>query len=229
LALASAIAAYRFDGVDVIICPPFPWLSLVRDALRGSDLKLGAQNCWYEPKGAFTGEVSVEMLRGMCDYVIVGHSERRQLFGETDAIVRAKLDSVLGAGMTPILCVGESLEIREKGGEVSHVVSQVTAALVSRSVAEVQACVVAYEPIWAIGTGRAASADDAESMAGFIRAAIEVVAPGVSDNVRILYGGSVTHDNCTDVLAQENVDGALVGGASLKPDTFAAIIRSAVV
>jgi triosephosphate isomerase len=229
VALATAIAANRSDGTDVVLCPPFPWLTAVHDVLRGSHIRLGAQNCWTAPKGAFTGEVSAEMLRGICHYVIVGHSERRQIFGETDAIVRSKIDAAIRVGLTPIVCVGETLETRDQGEEVSHVVSQVAAAFDGREAESIASCVVAYEPIWAIGTGRAASAGDAESMSESIRNAIEEIAPCVSDRVPILYGGSVTPENSSEVLAQSNVDGALVGGASLKWESFTAIVNSAAV
>ena len=226
VALAGAIAAVDFDGVDVVVCPPFPWLLAVRDAIAESQVALGAQNCWYMPNGAVTGEVSTKMLSGLCEYVILGHSERRRLFEESDAIVREKIGAVLRAAMTPILCVGETLEIRERGDAVEHVTSQLVAALGGRPPTEVEACVVAYEPVWAIGTGIAASASDAESMAVSIRESIVEISAGVPHNVRVLYGGSVTPTNSAEILSQPHVGGALVGGASLDLDAFVTIARS---
>jgi triosephosphate isomerase len=226
--LASAIAAQAVDGVDVVICPPFPWLPAVHDALAGSTVALGAQNCWHQPNGAYTGEVSLAMLSGLCRYVIAGHSERRQLLGETDELVRAKADAVLDAALTPILCVGETLETRQAGHAEAHVARQLRAALDGRDAAQVDAIVIAYEPIWAIGTGVAATAADAEAMTSFIRREVESRHPGHGDAVRILYGGSVAPANCAEILGQPNVDGALVGGASLKADAFLQIAQAAV-
>lgn len=228
---AVALAREIVDGAPVsgelAVFPPFPWLVPVKSVVDGSAVALGAQDCWSKPNGAFTGAVSTQMLSGLCGYVIVGHSERRQWFGDTDEVVREKLDAVLGAGMTPILCVGERLETRQSGSAESHVRAQIVAALGDRSSTEITRCVVAYEPIWAIGTGVAASADDAESMAAVIRAEIESLAPGSGGSVRILYGGSVTPANAAETLAKPNVDGALVGGASLKAESFLAIAAAA--
>lgn len=226
ISLATAIAATPVPGVDVVVCPPFPWLVPVKEALNGSAVQLGAQDCWPGPNGAFTGAVSVAMLAEYCQFVIVGHSERRQIFGEPDSLVREKVSAVLAAGLTPILCVGESLAVREAGKANDVVSAQVVAALDGRLEAEIAACVIAYEPIWAIGTGVAASAKDAEMMAIEIRKAIDSIVPSVSTRVRVLYGGSVTPANCAETLGQPNVDGALVGGASLKADQFLEIVRS---
>ena len=227
--LARAIAAHDYgapNNVDLAVCPPFPWLVPVRDAIAGSGIALGAQNCSHLPNGAVTGEVSVQMLSGLCRFVIVGHSERRSLFAESNEIIRRKLDAILGVGLTPILCVGESLDIRRQGAAAKYVVSQLSAVLVGRSPDEIRHCVIAYEPIWAIGTGVAASASDAEEMAQTIRSSLDSLFPGNGDDVRILYGGSVTPANSLETLSQQNVDGALVGGASLKGDLFLAIAGS---
>jgi triosephosphate isomerase len=228
LALATGVRQNAIGNVDLIVCPPFPWIVPVRDVLAGSSVALGAQNCWPKPNGPYTGEVSPTMLAGLCEYVIVGHSERRQWFGESDELVREKVTAVLHNGITPILCVGESLETRQAGDAVAFVTEQLTAAMRGRSAAEIRACVVAYEPIWAIGTGVAASAADAEAMCLAIRQAIDSIQPGVTDAVRILYGGSVTPGNSRETLSQANVDGALVGGASLKVDSFIEIARGSV-
>jgi triosephosphate isomerase len=225
--LARDIASQPINGVDLVVCPPFPWLHQVRHELVGSNVALGAQNCWPKPNGAYTGEVSTAMLVELCQYVIVGHSERRQLLGETDELVREKLTAVLNSGMTPILCVGETLETREAGRADSFVTDQLRAALDERSAAEIRACVVAYEPIWAIGTGVAASFADAESMAANIRGAIDDIQPGVGDSLKVLYGGSVSPANSSEILGQPNVDGALVGSACLRADSFLAIAQSA--
>jgi triosephosphate isomerase len=227
VALATEISAEPVDGVDLVVCPPTIWLALVSDAIGGTDVAVGAQNCWPKPNGAFTGETSVAMLAELCQYVIVGHSERRQLVGESDALVREKVSAVLAAGLTPILCVGETLQIREAGDAERFVVTQLDAALGERSADEIEACVIAYEPIWAIGTGVAASSTDAESMAALIRTHVESLHPGASERVRILYGGSVTPATSKETLGQPNVDGALVGGASLKSASFLEIARSA--
>ncbi len=225
--LAGAIAAESAPGVDVVVCPPFPWLLPVRDTLSGSTVLVGAQDCWPTPNGAFTGGVSTQMLTGLVQFVIVGHSERRQLFGESDDLVRSKVTAVLAAGLTPILCVGESLDVRKSGGANNHVTNQLTSALNNRTESEISACVIAYEPIWAIGTGVAASAEDAEQMAFTIRGSLDAICPDISAKVKVLYGGSVTPANCVETLGQPNVDGALVGGASLKPELFLPIVRAA--
>jgi triosephosphate isomerase len=227
--LAGKIATNLIENVDVVLCPPFPWLLPVREALADSKLALGAQNCWHLPNGAYTGEVSTSMLSGLCEYVIVGHSERRQALGDSEDIVREKVRAVLRAGMAPILCIGESLEVRQRGVAVEHVIGQLANALAEQPPDKVSRCVVAYEPIWAIGTGIAASSSDAETMALAIRESIDGIVPGLAQRVRILYGGSVTAANSAEFFAQPNVDGALVGGASLDPDAFSAIVRSAAV
>lgn len=227
VALAAAVSAgAAASRAEVVVCPPFPWLVPVAEALAGANVRLGAQDCWPKPNGAYTGGVSVAMLAELASHVIIGHSERRQWWGETDPLVRDKVDAVLDGGLTPILCVGESLDVREGGGANAFVVGQVEAALGQRSAERIAATVVAYEPIWAIGTGVAASSADAETMCTVIRTAVDRLA-GVGERVRILYGGSVTAANAAELLGQPNIDGALVGGASLDADAFLTIVRAA--
>jgi triosephosphate isomerase len=228
--LAALIrAAPSPPGTEVSIHPPFTSLRSVQTALESDSvpIALGAQNCHFEARGAFTGEVSAEMLAKLnVAYVIVGHSERRNLFGETDGVVRRKLDAVLGQAMTPILCVGETLEEREAGEASAKVSGQLDAALDDRGPDALSSIVVAYEPIWAIGTGRTASADDAQAMAASIRADLERIGGVVSRSMLIQYGGSVTPDNARELLACPDVDGLLVGGASLDAGRLHAIVRS---
>lgn len=227
--LATAVASESSPGVHLAVCPPFPWLVPVAAALVGSEVGLGAQNCWTEPSGAFTGEVSSVMLAEICRYVIIGHSERRRVIGESDDLVAKKLDAALAAGLEPILCVGEDLETRQAGKAVAFVRAQLEHALKHIAKDGIRTCTFAYEPIWAIGTGVAAEPSDAEEMAAEIRSIIDSVAGADSaDAARILYGGSVTPANAAVILTQANVDGALVGGASLKADSFLAIARAAV-
>jgi len=225
--------SYRLDvsdheRVEVVVCPPFTALRSVQTVIETDHLaiKLGAQNVDWHDSGAFTGEISPMMLAKLgVSFVIVGHSERRQLFGETDDVVNKKAKAVIAAGMTPILCVGETEEERDAGEAESKVASQVTAGLAGISVDDVASLVVAYEPIWAIGTGRTASADDAGTMCSLIRTTVEEAAPGASEQTRILYGGSVNPGNIAGLMAKRDIDGGLVGGASLDPDTFASVIR----
>ncbi len=227
--LSYQLTEEDYDAVDVSIHPPFTslrTLQLLLDTDR-IPISLGAQNCFWEPKGAFTGEVSAPMLTRLdVAYVIVGHSERREIFGETDADVRRKMEAVVANAMTPILCVGETLDEREAGSTESKVTGQVTAALSGRPRDEVAAMVIAYEPIWAIGTGRTATPDDAQTTIGLIRATVRSLFDDwVADRVRIQYGGSVKGSNAAELMAQPDIDGALVGGASLDPDEFARIVR----
>jgi triosephosphate isomerase len=218
-----------YDTVDVSVHPAFTALRSLQTVLDADRIPiyLGAQNCYWETEGAYTGEVSPTMLAKMAvSYVIVGHSERRQLFGETDEDVRKKAAAVLAAAMTPIICVGETLEEREAGDTVAKCCGQVDAALSGLSADQVAGLVVAYEPIWAIGTGRVATPEDAQSTIADIRAAVarghgEASAAGV----RIQYGGSVKPGNIAELMAQPDIDGALVGGASLDADDFSRIIR----
>ncbi|MBC7254103.1 MAG: triose-phosphate isomerase [Actinobacteria bacterium] len=218
------------EGVEVAVCPPFTALSDVARALEdsGSPILLGAQDVYPAPEGAFTGEISPRMLRALgVRYVIVGHSERREIIGEKDELVAAKARAVLEEGMVPILCVGETLEEREEGKAVSKVRHQLEAALSAWTGDEVSTgLVIAYEPIWAIGTGRTATPEDAQEMNSFIRGWLaERYGQEVASEVRILYGGSVKPDNAGELMAMPDIDGALVGGASLKAGDFAAIAR----
>jgi triosephosphate isomerase (TIM) len=218
-----------YDAVDVSVHPPFTALRSVQIVLESDNVPvtLGAQNCHWEDKGAFTGEVSPSMLAKLnVSYVIVGHSERRELLGETDEWVNRKVKSVLAAGMTPIMCVGETLDEREAGATDTKVSGQVEAGLAGVSREHVGALVIAYEPIWAIGTGRTATPDDAQATIATIRARVAAMhGDDCARSVRIQYGGSVKATNAADLMAQPDVDGALVGGASLDPDDFARIVR----
>ncbi len=227
--LSYQLGTQDYDAVDVSVHPPFTALRTVQ-LLLDTDripMALGAQNCHWEEKGAFTGEVSPGMLQKLnCAYVIVGHSERREVFGETDEVVRKKMEAVVAHGMTPIVCVGETLEEREAGSTDAKVTGQVKAALTGRPPAEVAAMVVAYEPIWAIGTGRTATPADAQATCGLIRSTVRALFDdAVADALRIQYGGSVKASNNAELMAQPDIDGALVGGASLDPDEFARIVQ----
>ncbi len=228
--LAAAIrdGAAGAEGVDVVLCPPFTSLPAAAQELAGSPIKLGAQNVFYEEAGAFTGEVSPPMLKALgVEYVIVGHSERRQYFGETDEVVNKKVRAALRGNLKPILCVGEKLEERERGeGWKELVRGQVIAGLDGVGEDGVAAVTVAYEPIWAIGTGKTATPEIANEAHALIREALaETFGANVAERLRILYGGSVKPDNVKELMAEPDVDGALVGGASLGAETFVPIIR----
>jgi triosephosphate isomerase len=231
-ALAAALVERcgRATGeVDVAIAPVFTALASVREVLVGNAVGLAAQDVYWERTGAFTGEVSAPLLADVgCSYVIVGHSERRTLFAEADADVRRKVEAVLAAGLVPIACVGESLTQREAGQSEAHVLQQTAAALDGLDAAGLARVVIAYEPIWAIGTGRTASPADAQKMHASIRQLIaERHGTRLAERTRILYGGSVKSDNARALMAEPDVDGALVGGASLETDSFAAIVAAA--
>jgi triosephosphate isomerase len=225
----------RVDGVTRVICPPFVCLAAVRDALAESDpdVAIGAQNVHHEIAGAYTGETSAAMLDGLATWVILGHSERRRDAGETDELIAAKLNRALLAGLRPILCVGESLEVREAGADaaIAIVMDQLRGALLPNAGDALfnGGLVIAYEPVWAIGTGRNASGRDAAAMADAIRGGMRGArgVAGVGDWLPILYGGSVTAANIGEFLAEPSIDGALVGGASLKPDEMAGIVGRA--
>jgi triosephosphate isomerase (TIM) len=214
------------ERVERVLCPPYPWLLAVRDRLGGTGVLLGAQNVHQEPKGAFTGEVSAPMLADVVEYVIIGHSERRQYFAESDELVNKKLQAALAHGIKPILCVGESLAQNE-GGETEQIIErQLRGALAG--VSEADSLVIAYEPIWAIGTGRAASGTGANAVAALIRRTVgDLLGTAATSRLRIQYGGSVTADNFAEFISQPEIDGALVGGASLKADSFVEIVRVA--
>ncbi len=214
-------------SVEKVVCPPFVALDRVAALIEGTEIGLGAQNMHWEEKGAFTGEVSPLMLQGLCRYVILGHSERRAYFGETDAIVNRKVKSALAHGLTPIVCVGET-ETQYDAGETEEVVRrQLEGALDGLTASQVANLVIAYEPVWAIGTGKAATAAQAQQIIGGVaRAALaRLYDQATADAVRIQYGGSTNSKNIAEIMAQPDIDGALVGGASLKADEFVAMVR----
>jgi triosephosphate isomerase len=215
------------EGVDVLICPPYPLLFPMAKAVAGSRIMMGAQNAHYESQGAFTGEVSVPMLKETgCTHIIIGHSERRQLFHEDDALLARKVRAVLGGGLTVVYCVGETLEERETNRTEAIVDRQIREAL-GADIA-VERLVIAYEPVWAIGTGRTATPAQAQETHAFIRGRLRGIYGGAAVGVRILYGGSVKPGNAGELLAQTDIDGALVGGACLVAADFLAIIRAAI-
>ncbi|MFM7974875.1 MAG: triose-phosphate isomerase [Pirellula sp.] len=217
------------SNVDVAVCPPSVYLGEMGKALHGSNIGLGAQNAYSQPEGAYTGEVSCAMLKDVgCQYVILGHSERRAIFGETDQMVNEKLHAVLAAGLTPIVCVGETLEQREAGQTEQVVRSQCSGSLHGLTDEQMLKTVLAYEPVWAIGTGKTATPAQAEEVHHGIRTLLaNLFSNETSNKVIILYGGSVKADNALELLSEPNIDGALVGGASLKQDSFLGIVQSA--
>ncbi|HEY7738798.1 MAG TPA: triose-phosphate isomerase [Candidatus Limnocylindria bacterium] len=228
LALAHAVATATADtDVDVVLCPPAVWLDAVAATVQDSPIRIGAQNLHASDSGAFTGELSAPMLLGVADYVIVGHSERRRLFGETDADVAAKVGAAVAHGIAPIVAVGESAEER-RAGQTDQVISrQVRSALSGLELLAGSGLVVAYEPVWAIGTGDPASGADAQAGAALIRRLLAEHDAAAADATRVLYGGSVAPELASTCFAQPDIDGALVGGASLDAEAFAAIVRAA--
>lgn len=220
-------AAAGLDHVEAVLCPPFTALALMSEALCGAGISLGAQDVFWEDKGAFTGEVSPVMLGDAgCRYVIIGHSERRQYFHETDENVNRKVKAVLNHGLTPIMCVGETLEEREAGVTKKVVRTQTAAGMAGLAPEQAAGMVIAYEPVWAIGTGRTASDEDAREVIAYIRSIVqEMFGAEAAGKVRILYGGSVKPENTAGLMSQTDIDGALVGGASLEVGSFAEIIR----
>ena len=219
----------EIKGVEKVLCPPFPSLLAVHALLEGSDLGLGAQNMYWEEKGAFTGEVSPGMVKELCQYVIIGHSERRAYFGESDETVNKKIRAAQKFDLTPIFCVGETLEQYESKRTAEVVARQVELGLTDVDPAFAARIVIAYEPVWAIGTGRASSGPNANDVVGgVIREALQrLFGAEASEAVRVLYGGSVTGANAAEFFGQPEIDGALVGGASLKADDFIAITQAA--
>ncbi len=217
------------EGIDVAVCPPFPALEAVRRALDGSPIGVGAQNMHWEEQGAFTGEVSPRMLVDLCDYVIIGHSERRTLFGETDEMVNRKLRAALAHGLTPIVCVGENLEQNRSGQTEAVVGGQVRAAFEGVPAERARTVVIAYEPIWAIGTGVPAHGPDAARIIGeVVRGTLaDLYGEEVAQAIRVQYGGSVKPNNIAEFIREPEIDGALVGGASLRAEDFAEIVRIA--
>lgn len=227
--LASKLAAAigNYDAADVVICPTFTSLDAASQAIKQSSISLGAQNVHEAEKGAFTGEITADMLKEAgVQYVIVGHSERRQYFNETDEKINAKVKALYAKDLTPIICVGETLEERESGRMEEVVSSQVKACLAGLPADKVAASVIAYEPVWAIGTGKTASKEQAQEVHALIRGLLtELFGKEVAEAVRIQYGGSVKPDNVKELMAQPDIDGALVGGAALDADSFAAIVK----
>ena len=212
------------DNVEKVLCPPFVSLAAVGELIRGSSIKLGAQNLYFEGKGAYTGEISPLMLAELCDFVIIGHSERRQYFNETGEVVNKKISAALRVKLKPILCIGESLEENEAGRTEQIVTEQLRSSLAG--INDISCLTIAYEPVWAIGTGKAATGGQANQTISLIRHNISrLYDKRTAQNMRILYGGSVTADNATEFMQQPEIDGALVGGASLKADQFLSIVK----
>ncbi len=229
LALGVARVAAEVGGVDVLVAPPFTALAAVAHAVReqSGDLLIAGQNMHHEDKGAFTGEISADMLKiAGASWVILGHSERRQLFGETDEAIALKTKAAFAAGLTPIVCVGETLEERE-AGQTLDVVKRQVAAVLDDLAENVGIGVLAYEPVWAIGTGKVASPEDAQEVHAAIRALLEERSSELADSTRVLYGGSVKANNAEGLLAQTDIDGALVGGAALSVEGFGKIVEIA--
>jgi len=227
LAMAIKAAVNELNNVDRVVCPPAVDLPAVQAVLAGSNIAVGAQNMHWAANGAYTGEVSPGMLKGLATYVILGHSERRQYFAETDETVNKKTKAAFEAGLTPIVCIGESLEQNERGETQSFVSGQVKGALAGITADQVQQLVLAYEPIWAIGTGRAATAQQANDICGgVVRQTVEeLYGKAVAENVRVLYGGSTNEKNIREIMAQPDIDGALIGGAALKAESYGEMVR----
>ena len=227
-ALVAAIPAAP-EGVEVLVCPPAVDLTTVAAKLEGSDIKLGAQNAYYKASGAYTGETSPAMVKSTgATYCIIGHSERREYFQETDEDENLKAKALIAEGIVPVFCCGEALEVREAGNQVEFVVAQIKAGLAGLELTCPCQLVIAYEPIWAIGTGKTATAADAQEVCGAIRATlVEMFGEELASGIRVLYGGSANPSNIAGFLAEEDVDGALVGGASLKAESFSAMVEAA--
>lgn len=221
-------ALNQIEGVDIVFCPPAINVPGVAEAVKGTKIGMGVQNMYFEENGAFTGELAPNMITPFCQYVILGHSERRAYFGETDEGVNKKIKAALAHNLTPIVCVGESLEQNEAGETQSFVSGQVKAAFAGLTAAEAAQCIIAYEPIWAIGTGKSASVEQAGSIIGrAVRDTIaEIFGTGTAQQIRIQYGGSVKPENIAAYMAHPDIDGALVGGASLKP-AFIELVKGA--
>jgi triosephosphate isomerase len=229
IALATSVRE-RSDAVgavEKILCPPFPYLRDVALAVRGTTIKVGAQNAHWEESGAFTGETSITQIGEDAEYVIIGHSERRQFFGESDETVKRRVTAAIAHGLKPIMCVGELLAERNSGKTADVLVRQTRGGIDGIDIS--REFIIAYEPVWAIGTGLAADGATAEEAIALIRQTVREQAGAVADDIRILYGGSVTPDNIAEFMAQPDIDGGLVGGASLKPELFAGIIEATAV
>jgi triosephosphate isomerase (TIM) len=227
LARAVASAAASAPSVTTVVCPPAVWLEAVRSSLAGTNVAVGAQTMHFEERGAFTGETSPLMLAGLADFVILGHSERRQYDGETDEGVRRKVASAVAHGLRPIAAIGERADERRAGTTASVIDRQLLAAIGRLDRLAGTGLVIAYEPVWAIGTGDAATAEDAQEVCAQMRAILREADPDAADEIPIQYGGSVTAENAAELFAQPDIDGAIVGGASLKPEAFAEILRAA--
>ena len=227
--VTDLIPLVKDAACDVVVCPPYVDIALVAELVKGTNIQVGAQNIHWAEKGAFTGEISAAMLKEAgAAYAIIGHSERRQYFCETDATVNKKVHAVLNAGMNPIICVGESLEQRETGITNEWIALQVKSALNGVPAEKLRRCIIAYEPIWAIGTGKTATAEQAGEVCSNIRAAIRgLYGARVARSVTIQYGGSMNPKNAAELLAQPDIDGGLIGGAALKPEQFVDIINAA--
>lgn len=231
--LANGLRRELFEldsqNIDIVLCPPFTALSEVAEVIAGSNIWLGAQDVFWQDEGAFTGEVSCSMLKDTgCNYVIIGHSERRQYFNETNESVNKKLKAAIKCGLTPIICVGETLSEREKNKTFAVLDDHVHNGLTDLSNEDIKRCVIAYEPVWAIGTGKTATAEQAQEAQKYIRdLLIKMYNKDTANNIRIQYGGSVKAENIEELMSQPDVDGALVGGASLKVDSFAQIVKKA--
>jgi triosephosphate isomerase len=227
-ALEQKVAALpQNEAVEILVCPPFTSLYAITG--KSQKIKTGAQNLHFEEKGAFTGEISPLMLAGLVDYVLIGHSERRHIFKETDEDINKKIKTALNHGFHPVLCIGETLDEREAGKTLSTIQTQLDQGLDGLSAEAIKKVVIAYEPVWAIGTGRTASPQQAQEAHAFIREILKkkIASPAAAEDTRILYGGSVKPSNSYDLLSQQDVNGALIGGASLKIDDFFAIIQDA--
>ena len=229
LASQIKIRTTEIKNTEIILCPPFTALTVVNDVIKDSPIALGAQNVYWEKSGAYTGELSAEMIKSTgAEFVIIGHSERRQFFGETDETVNKRTKAALEAGLKAIVCVGESLEQRESGATAAVIEEQITGSLAGLTTEQMDSVIIAYEPVWAIGTGKTASPEQAQEVHAQIRALVEKqFGSNVAASVRIQYGGSVKPDNADSLLSQPDIDGALVGGACLKAELFVPIIQSA--
>lgn len=225
--LAIGVAGFESASVGVLVFPATVWLDPVASALKGSGVRLGGQNCHHEGSGAFTGEVSARMLTEICSDAMAGHSERRHIFGETDEAVGRKVRAILDAGMRAVLCVGETLEERDQGGAERVVERQLRAGLERVETSEIGNVVIAYEPVWAIGTGVSATPRDAQSMCEFVRGVLDDTHGSAGTERPVLYGGSVTPANAVELFGQRDIDGGLVGGASLDVQSFRAIVEAA--
>jgi triosephosphate isomerase len=229
LAVALKRELYRIENVDIVICPAYTLLAYLADDLEDSNIAIGAQDIFWQEEGAFTGEVSAAMLKDAgCQYVIVGHSERRQFFGDTNETVNKKIKACLKHGLTPIICVGENLQERESENTFGVIQNHIQGSLIDISAEDIVKTVIAYEPVWAIGTGKTATADQAQEVHKYIRDLLrKIYGEEVAQSIRIQYGGSVKPENITELIGKPDVDGALVGGASLKADSFSAIVTRA--